>query len=476
MVKGWSDRYLTLYGLVMLAVVLGPPVAGALGGLARPADPVRLSAVLALLCAAFAGYLGLARKFGPMVVPAADAAWRLLSPLPRRLVLGRGALRLAIVGVLAGLVIGVALASVLGGGGEPLVRLGAALVIGVGLGLGGMALAVLGQSGPTWDGWLQAVIAAAVLAAVLVALFGAGPGRPLLAALTTAPAAVAGLVAAAGAVLVRQAWTALDKVPARAILASSTRAGTVAEATTMLDPAVLTWAAEDAHWRGRVLGTRRWPVRGAWVLAWQEIRRASRRPVFMGALAGATALPALAWRAELPVAAFALLLGGALTAAASMVAGARRDGGNPALLRLLGVGPGVARAVRALPPAVAGGVWLGVALAVLEASGASGGGLWALGVACGPALGAAALRMAGRRPIDHAMPVLDVGGPIPTGALMWALAGADLALLGCAPTLLALAAPEAVTGAGPWLATQVITGVVVLGGYLAARSFRAAWR
>ncbi|MER7134830.1 hypothetical protein ABT338_38175, partial [Streptosporangium saharense] len=167
----------------------------------------------------------------------------------------------------------------------------------------------------------------------------------------------------------------------------------------------------------------------------------------------------------------ALTVAGALMAAASVTSGARRDGDNPALLRMLAVGSRAALAVRSLPPALLGACWLGAALAVL------GAGMWwpLFGLACGPVLAVAALRMARRRPIDHSMPVIDTpGGAIPTGPLLWALAGVDLALLGCVPALLALAVRPA--DPLPFLVAQTVSGLALLGGYVALSPAAAARR
>ncbi|WP_344887158.1 DUF6297 family protein, partial [Nonomuraea antimicrobica] len=350
MLRRWQDRYVTLFGALLVLAIGGQPIASALGGLAREADPARLGSGLALVAVAYAGYLALVRTVGPVVLPAADASWRLLSPLPRRAVLGRTALVLLAVSVVGGLLLGVALVSVLGAPDQTSLRLTAALVLGLGAGLGGMALGVLGQAHPAWDGWFQSLIAITVVAAVLLAVLGAGPGRSALTALAGGPAglaaAAAGCAATVTAFLVRRAWAAFDRVPAREIMAASLKTGRVAQATAMLDPGALTWAAEDNHWRGRTLRSRRWPVTGAWTLAWQEVRRAGRRPARFAVLAVACALPALAVAAGLPQVATVLALGGALSAASSVTSGTRRDGDNPALLRLLAVGRPAALAAR----------------------------------------------------------------------------------------------------------------------------------
>ncbi|MEV4093057.1 DUF6297 family protein [Streptosporangium saharense] len=457
--RRWQDRYTTLFAIAVVLAVVGQPVASLLGDLAHQADPRRVGSGLALVAVAYAGCLALVRMAGPVVLGAADASWRLLSPLPRRTVLGRTARTLLVVSVLGGLVLGVALVSVLGAPDLLPLRLTAALVVGLGAGLGGMALGVLGQAFPTWDTRLQALIALTLAVAVLMAV--SGPGRALAALPAGLTGVLACCVAAVAAFLVRRAWAALDRVPARTILAASARSGRVAQATVTLDPGALTWAVEDNHWRGLALRSRRWPVTGAWTLAWQEVRRITRRPVRLTVLAGATALPTLAVNAGLPQVAAALTAAGALMAAVSVTSGARRDGDNPALLRMLAVGSRAALAVRALPPALLGACWLGAALWL------SGAGVWwpLFGLACGPVLAVGALRMARRRPIDHSMPVIDTpGGAIPTGPLLWALTGVDLALLGCVPAFLALA----VRPADPllFLVAQTVTGLALLCGYV----------
>ncbi|MFC7105824.1 DUF6297 family protein [Nonomuraea rubra] len=93
------------------------------------------------------------------------------------------------------------------------------------------------------------------------------------------------------ALLVRQAWVSLERIPTRTLVTSSTRAGHVAGAAVSLDPGALTWIAEDNHWRARKLTSRRWPALPAsFAAAWQDWRRLGRR---RGRLAGVTATAAL---------------------------------------------------------------------------------------------------------------------------------------------------------------------------------------
>ncbi|NUT44315.1 MAG: hypothetical protein HOV86_30405, partial [Thermoactinospora sp.] len=299
--KRWQDRYTALFGLLMLVAIVGQPVVSALGSLAEHADPARIGPGLGLAAVAYAGYLALVRAVGPVALSAADASWRLLSPLPRRTVLGRTTVVMAAVAILCGLALGVVLLSALGAPDHTLVRLAAALVLGLGATIGGMALGVMGQSSPAWDGWLQALTTAGVAAAILLTVLGSGPGRTVLASVAGAPSwPAAALATAVTAFLVRRAWRELPRVPARAIQAASVRTGRVTQAAVALDPGALTWAAEDAHWRGRTPGSKAWPVTGGWVLGWQELRRLGRRPVRLAVLGLSAGVPALAVLAGAP--------------------------------------------------------------------------------------------------------------------------------------------------------------------------------
>ncbi|MDF5751221.1 DUF6297 family protein [Spongiactinospora sp. TRM90649] len=453
--RTWSDRYTLLVGLAVAVAVLSQPVMSVLGALAGQADPARVVPGLVLLGLALAGALAAARAVGPVAVSAADAAWLLLSPLPRRAVLSRTGAILLAVALAAGAVLGLGLLGLLGAEGSIVVSVAVATVLGVSATAGGGVLTVLAQADPAWERWW---IPLAVALAVLVAL-----------AAVFVPVAGGAGTAVAAALLVRRAWTALASMPAAAVLTASTRAGHVATATVGLDPGVLTWIAEENHWRTRVLRSRPWPKLPApLALAWYDWRRLARRPLRMALLAGSVALPALAVAARgdtdlTPV----LLLAGALAAAVAGTAGARRDGEDPTLARLLGVGQGALLAARGLLPAFLAAVWLAAALMTLDSSVST----IALAPLAAPAIAAGALRMARRRPVDHSMPIIDTpGGAIPTGPLIWAFTGIDIALLGCAPLLLAFSLPAGAAGGLP--AVQAVMGA----GTFALYTWRAARR
>lgn len=471
--RTWSDRYIALFGLVLVVVLVLPVVGRVVASVPGGADPVRAGAGLALIALVLAGGLALARAVGPLGVSAADASWLVLSPLPRREVLAPALLLVAAVAVFLGAGAGLGLAGAVGAPGAEAVvpRLAVSVVAGVSWALSGAALTVSAQASQAWEGRVVALIAALVLAAVVLAVMSVGPGRGALSFLAAAPvpvwtaAACASVVVAAAAV--GGAWRAAARVPARAVLAASHRAGVAAGAVAGLDAGALTWIAEDARWRSRSLRSRRWPgwLGGAAAVAWADWRRLGRGRGRLVWAAASAVLPALAGRAGLGEAGVLLVLAfGAVAVAATGTAGARRDAGDAALARLLGAGPRALLAARSVLPALLGGAWLSAALALVGPVG-EGGPLWPLGVLCAPALAAGALRMARRRPVEHTAPVVDTPlGPVPLGPLRWALTGADLAALGCVPALVAWAAGAS----GPLFAAQAVAGAAVLAAYCAA--------
>lgn len=458
----WSDRYVRVFGLVVLAAMLAQPVTSTLSSLARHADPARAGAGLALVVIAYAGLLALARSLGPIVLPAADAAWLVLSPLHRRTLLSRSAAVLLALCVLAGLGLGVALLAVVGGPDQVALRVVGALALGVCAAVSGTATTVLAQASAQWDSWLRWAIVALVIAAVVAAVLGVG------AAPAASGAWAAGVWAVVTAFLVRRAWAGLERIHARKLLSASTRAGQLSTAAVVMDLGALTWIAEDNHWRRRHLRSRPWPARlpMALAVAWQDWRRLARRPGRVAALVAAAALPALAAQAGggLSTPVVVLVAAGAMTAGAACTTGARRDGDDPSLARLLAVPRRAILTARAALPLLLSALWLALALAALALTGAtSAGSWWVLAVFCAPALAAGALRMARRRPVDHSMPVINTpAGAIPTGPLLWALTGVDLAVVGCLPALAAMASGPS----GALLAAQAVAGTATLATYL----------
>jgi hypothetical protein len=212
------------------------------------------------------------------------------------------------------------------------------------------------------------------------------------------------------------AWRLLPRFPASVLRTDSARAGRALTAVAFLNLPLLTWIAEDSHWRDRVLTSRRWPrLPPAGVLAWADWRRLGRRPGLLIVTAAGALLPALVGAAITGhyrgyVVAVALLIGG-IAAGAQGTSAAKRDLNDDTLRRLLAVDPTQALAARLVLPGLLSAAWLGLACGVLVAVGVLHGGLWiAVGVAAGPGAAVAALRMSRTAPINPTDQGIDLGG------------------------------------------------------------------
>jgi hypothetical protein len=238
---------------------------------------------------------------------------------------------------------------------------------------------------------------------------------------------------------------------------------------------LLSWIAEDNHWRGRLLPSRPWPrLSPAFALAWADWRRLARRPALLAVLAASTLAPALAGAAVTghtrTLTTAAALLAGAIAAGTQGTAATRRDTNDPTLRRLLGVTAGAALAARAALPALLSAAWLTLAFVLLSWTGVLPGWLWPLlGPVAGPGVAAAALRIARTAPISPA----EQGPDTPIGTTPpWLITRAFsvlVGLAGCYPTLKAVLAGQVHGGT---FAAQVVVSGALLGGYLllAARS------
>ncbi|MEV0967664.1 DUF6297 family protein [Microtetraspora glauca] len=485
--RTWQDRYTLVFAVVLLGAIAADPLSRAWNLLLAPvADvhPATMGTGLALIVLAYAGLVALARLVGPVALSPADATWLVLSPLDRRAVLRPAVVRLLVVSVVAGAVLGIAALAVVGVPDLVALRVTGAVVIGVAACVGGSALAVLAQRSDTEGGWLSVALTTIAVLAIVAGLAAASgavlPWRSLLTSLPRLPASAV-MAAAAGAALASagvavRAWRALPGFPTRAVIASSVRTGQAADALLTLEPTLLTWIAEDNHWRARRLRSRRWPrLPAPLAVAWVEARRLGRHPARLAVLLAVAALPALAAVAGGGITPLVMvaLLAGALSAAASGTSGARRDSENPGLGRLLGATREWTRVARVIPPALLAAAWLAAALAGLAITGpvvtgaVAGASWWAFVPLCAPPLAVAALRIAGRGPIDHSLPVIDTpGGPVPMGPVLWAFTGIDVATLGCAPALAALLARPA-SPAG-FLIAQAAATLLTAGAFLAS--------
>jgi Family of unknown function (DUF6297) len=493
--RRWFDWYAAAFTVVLAGIlssdVLADPFRRLAGSPGSPGGsaPAQAVAGAALVLAAAGGLLALAQAFGPLAMSPADASWLLLSPLDRRGVLRRPTATVAVLAALAGGLLGVlALAMVgpylrHGAHGVPWSWLVLAAVSGAALVLAAVLGEVLAQPREHRPSWLLTACAVVSGAAAAVAVTGER-WTALSRAVTTGLAGVsagaadttaAGVTAAAMAVaagLALLVWRTLPRFPARVLRDGSVRAGRIVMAATFANVALLTWIAEDSHWRGRLLPSRRWPRRypfsaPALVLAWADWRRLARRPAVLAALTGSTLAPALigvalAGQAR-GLATAVVLLAGAIAAAVQGTAATRRDTNDPTLRRLLGVRPEAALAARSALPALLAAAWLTLAFVLLVAAGVLAGWWWPLlGPLAGPGVAAAALRIARTAPIDPREEAPDT----PVSAPPWLVTRALSVLLGAAGAYPTLKAVHAGHVHASTFAAQVILSGVVLGGYL----------
>jgi Family of unknown function (DUF6297) len=483
--RRWFDWYFIAFAMVLAVILASDLLDEPFRRLTAPpgsSAPSQAVAGAGLVIAAAAGLLAAAQALGPLALSPADASWLLLSPVDRRGVLRRPACTAAALAAFAGGVLG-ALALAMagpylrhGGHGVPWAWLVLAALSGAGFFLAAVLAAVLAQPRERWRFRLRAACGAVSVAAAGCAVAGerwnvmsravTGAFAHISAGTLGVTAAVGVTAACAAALLVRRM---LPRFPVAVLRAQSARASTALMAASFANLPLLTWMAEDSHWRGRVLASRPWPrLSPAFALAWADWRRLARRPAVLAALAGSTLAPALAGTAVTGharglVTAAALLAGG-IAAGTLGTAGTRRDANDPTLRRLLGVTPGAALAARAALPALLSAAWLTLALTLLVPAGVLAGWLWPLlGPATGPGLAAAALRIARTAPVNPAERGPDTPlGPVPPW-LVTREFSVLVGLAGCYPALKAVLAGQVHAAT---FAAQVAFSGAVLGGYL----------
>ena len=510
--RRWYDWYAIGFAVALAAVLLDGPVRAPLSRLTAPPTglvPAQAGVGVALAVAAGAGLLALALALGPIAVAPADASWLLLTPLDRRRALLRPLTAASVLAALAGAVLGVlafamaapylpsaagarAAAAVAGAPdaavGHPAlgVWLTWSAVAGAGLCAAAMLGAMLAQPSPRGRAAIRmalaAVTAVAVLGAMATQRWSVVSHRVTTIMHGLSVAAFAGLAAGSvvlAALLLALVLRRLPGFPARILLSASARASTTLTAAAFLNLPLLTWIAEDSHWRGRRLTSRPWPrLPPAWALAWTDWRRLARRPALLAALAVSATAPVLAGAAVTGrtrgLVLVAVLLSGAIMAGLTGTAGLRRDTNDRTLRTLLGAETDAVLRARAVLPALLSAGWLLLAGILLVATGLLHGWLWPpLCLAGGPAAAAAALRIARTSPVDPAGPATGTPfGPVPAW-LITRTASLILALIGWAPAARAVFAER--IGGGTILA-EVVLSLGVLAGYLAAARTKGSTR
>ncbi|MFC8798274.1 DUF6297 family protein [Promicromonospora sp. NPDC057138] len=383
--------------------------------------------VLALAVVAGAA---LALRLGPAGLPAAGVRWWVPTSADRTGLMSPSVVRLVLVGIGAGLVVGGVPAAFVGVGVTGVLvdaALGGALGLVVVAGTG--MLQVTGAA----SGDLPQRMLTLLLAAVPVAGLGAAlwaPGWAAWAVPWPVPAALAVLGGAALAV-----WaTRLDRLRAGELRARASAAMQASAALLSLDSGGMSRALlSGGPTASRVLpwlpGTARGPA-GALLAA--DATLLARSPA---ALAGLVALAATgAVAVQVPgladgIGLWAVLAGVGYAGALAGAVGPRSAGENPRLDALVPLSARAARVVRTAWPVLTAGIVLGaVAVAV-------GGGQWlAMAVPSAVVLGAAAVRTAYRGPVPWDVPMIATpAGGVPTGLVLHQLKGLDLAVLGTLP-------------------------------------------
>lgn len=488
--RNWLDWYFAGFALAIGALYLSDLLASPLSRLgggsaahaATQAAAAQAVAGTGLVIGAAAGLLLLALALGPLALSPADASWLLLSALDRRAVLRRSAVTAALLAALAGALLGVLALAMAGpylrpgGGSLPASWLELSALAGAGCCLGAVAAETLAQPAERHRRLVRGCCAIVAFLALAGAMLGESSttvahaiatGFGGLSTSAFCAAAVAGLGFAAVAAIL--SWRLLPRFPASVLHTDSARAGRVLTAAAFLNLPLLAWMTEDDHWRGRLLPSRSWPkLPPPMALAWADWRRLGRRPGSLAVLAVSTVVPGLVGAALTGDArgylVAAALLAGALAAGTQGTVGTKRDLNDPALRRMMGVDSGSALTARAVLPVLLATAWLTLALTVLAAIGVLSGPRWPLlGLAAGPALAAAALRMARTAPINPAEPGFDtaLGTVYP-----WMITRLLSLLLGFISVYPALHAVHAGHVHAATFIGQLILTAIMLGGYL----------
>ena len=488
--RSWVDWYATGFALVIAAIygsdILATPLHRLSGqpshAAATHAPALQAVTGAGLVIGAGAGLLLLAQALGPLMLSPADSSWLLLTPLSRRGILRRPALAAAVGAALAGAVLGVLALAMAGpylrtasGGALPGSWLALSAVAGAGSLLAAVAAGALAQPSERARALVRATCAALgglALAGALAAQGSAALVRAvtdLFGGLATPDFTVAAIAAIALSCLCwLLLWRALSSFPAATLRTDSARSGRALLAAGFLNFSLLFWIAEDNHWRGRLLRSRRWPrLPPVAVLAWADWRRIGRRPGPLAVIAIASVFPALlgaafTGRAHGILIAAGLVVG-AMAAGLQGTTGARRDMDSAAMRRLLGLAPGQVLLARTVLPALLTTAWLALALVVLPAVGALGGWWWPLLALAGPGIAAGVLRLARTAPVNPA----DRGPDLPMGNTPpWMISrffSVAVAALASAPLLAAVIHGRASAGTA---VGQALVSAVVLGFYL----------
>jgi hypothetical protein len=430
--------------------------------------------VAALVALTLPGLFVALRQVGPLVVGRGDATWLLPAPVPRRTLLAPALVSVAAVAAVTGALAGLTLIGHLAARPVSATTMAMAMSACVVAGLAVALAAVWCQRRPAVARFadLAAAVGAGgclLLATVALAIppGASWQGWPYP---TSAIATGIGLLLAAAAGGFLRTWRRLDTWPTHQIAEASAMTAAYTDAIYTAEPSFLADLREQRFWRRRA-GFRSVRLRAFGpipIVVVHDLLIVRRKAGRLAWLTATTVLPALfapgpTWLL------IGVFLAGALSAAGLTMDSVRSDARHPALRRLLGLSGRSMLRHRVVVPSLLAAVWCLLALTWLAATdGVPAGPWWALGIAVGPAVAAAALQRARAKPPDTDALIDTPLGAFPAGMLLWFLSGLGVLAVLAFPVILSLATRQSGMPAG-WLVVLVQTIGSGLGTYLYLR-------
>jgi hypothetical protein len=417
-----------------------------------PAAGTSLPAALTtavLVVVALAVVVSLFARLGPVGVGSAAVAWWLPLPAPRRGVLRGELVRLTVVCTGVATVLAVPLTFALTDRPRPLLVVSSALVA-VATVVGLLGAVTLLQTRKRTGVLAPAAGALAVLLSATAAGLAAVPelvdgvrGLPAWSA-PAGGALAAGAAVAVALLLLAAAERGLGRLDAGSLRAVGATSEYAAASAVSMDTRELGRALAARRLRPPGRSRRFASVSRPWqAIVAGDLVLLSRSPWQAGQLVVATAIPVLAARTDginrLPLAVWAGLAVGWLSAAVATGSAARHAQAAPALDRLLPLSPAALMAARAVTPALLLTAACGIGGLLIGAGTDSPLSWAALALATVPAWTAAALRGAYRPELNWSGPVVSSPmGVLPVGVGATLVQGIDVGLAGSAPLAVAL--------------------------------------
>ncbi|MFY1696622.1 DUF6297 family protein [Solwaraspora sp. WMMA2101] len=398
------------------------------------------SLLLAATLGCFAVILAIAAAFGPLSAPPAALTWLATSPVSRRgLLLPRFA-AVVTAGAVAGALFAILVLPYLPAR-DSVALVGLGLALGVTTAAGAALTQVVVRRPERLLRGTAAVAGLAAFATAFADISGFWSGPPVRGLLPGGAPWVVGAVLT-GLVVVAAAYARLEAVRLPALRAAAASAAALTGGIGAADPGLLSRVTEDRRWQQRRLRVRIPLPPGSLAVVGHDLLTFFRQP---GRVVVWTTLAAVPWllaslsESETLRAAGWLLAG--LLATGQFTGNVRYDMDRPTIARLIGVTDRRLLIFRSVLPTVLAVAWsTGSVMLALAPDTGNVTTAALLGLTAGPAVAAGALRSARRSFVRHDYPLIVTPmGVVPSGPFVWAGQAVDLALLGTAPTLIALA-------------------------------------